>query len=147
MPPKWILGCQQLVELYYGVRMISSLVENVTNVDVGALVQIMQPDPRRIRYEIVVSWQDATTDVAFEIGTPSGVDLSRGESFFPASGSALAPVSGFMRIERAFLADLDAVTLAQVLQNGGSPVTVSTRETFLTPLPTDEASPITAPLG
>lgn len=147
MPPKWILGCQQLVELYYGVRMIAQVKESAFFLDAGSTSIILQPDPRRIRYEIAFSSLNVTTTSFIWLGTPQAMDTNSAELVQAVNGTALAPVSGFTRIQRNFLSDLDTVTLPQAVRSSNFECDVTVRETFLTPLPTDEASPITAPLG
>lgn len=147
MPPKWILGCQQLVELYYGVRMIAQIKESYYTVSSGATVMVLQPDPRRIRYEITFNIVDAPRAAQIFLGTPQAMDTDTAETIAAVLGTVLAPAGSFQRIERVFLSDLDAVTLPQMVRTNGASCDVSVRETFLTPLPTDEASPITAPLG
>lgn len=133
--PGWILSCQQLVELYYGVRMIAQIKESLFNIAPGVMTQILTSDPRRIRYEINVSFDDVTSDTAVAIGTPQSFDTGTVQAYQLATGSALAPFAGMFRVERSFLNDLDAVTLPLNCQTASSPCTVTVRETFLTPVP------------
>jgi hypothetical protein len=139
MRPKSILGCQQLVELYFGVRMIAIIAENEVALD-GDVDVLIGPDPRRIRYEIILAQQNAAV-AQVAIGTPQSFDLGTSQFYVLGQGDTIV-------IERNFFDDLDAVTLPLSIQlQSESSCTVSTRETFLTPLPTDEADPITSPLS
>jgi hypothetical protein len=125
-----ILKCRDLVELYYGVRMAFSLVENEVLLD-GNVDFLIGQDPRRVRYEIILAAQPSSVASCF-IGTPPTFDLGTSQQYSVAAGGTLV-------IVRDWLTDGDAVTLPLAIQNN-TDITfgVSTRETFLTPIPADE---------
>jgi hypothetical protein len=147
MPPGKILGCQQLVELYYGVRMIAAIKESSFIVEDGDTVQVLQPDPRRIRYEIAFFASAPVGESIAYLGTPQAMDSSTAEVVLSGVVPAGGTLGVYNRIERSFLSDLDLVTLPQMVRSVGFGVDVTVRETFLTPLPTDEESPISSGIG
>jgi hypothetical protein len=125
-----ILKCRDLVQLYYGARLVASVIENTFALATNAQQLLFGQDPRRIKYEIIVQ-NLQTTAADIEMGTPSADDASTDQFYAILPGNSLV-------VSRDFLTDLDSVCLAIELFNNGVPVIVSTRETFLTPAPVDE---------
>jgi hypothetical protein len=125
-----ILRTRDLVELYYGARMVTDLVENYFPSVVNPIV-ILQQDPRRIRYEVIISYTTGPNPGAVVLGSPRTNAVGIGQTYWLNPGETII-------VERDFLTDLDAVTIE--LDNlGGTPgIVISTRETFLTPTPVDE---------
>lgn len=128
--PQGILKCRDLVQLYYGLPMVAALIENLFYVQGGDTVQILGPDPRRIKYEIIISAQNASI---IYIGSLNQMDQSTAAVY--QFGSA-----GVETISRNFLTDLDSVCLPLLARNTASEnaFEVFVRETFLTPAPVDE---------
>jgi hypothetical protein len=130
-----VLSCRDLVELYYGARMVVSITENAFSIpDDGSVIPLLLQDPRRIRYEI--NWQNQNAiDVVFSYGSPAAMDLGTNEAL------VLAPGTGGT-FERNWITDQEGVCLALSASGFAGAFGVSTRETFLTPAPVDEV-----PLG
>jgi hypothetical protein len=125
-----MLKCRDLVELYYGARMVASVVESAFSFTAPQTMQILSPDPRRIRYEIIIGNNNAAP-AQLTVGTPSADDGGN-DQFYSL------PDNETIIIERDFLTDLDCICLAlQASCNSGACI-VSVRETFLTPIPVDE---------
>lgn len=129
--PKWILQCRDLVQLYYGARMVTAVIEKEPPVNTSNFLPLIAQDSRRIRYEIILANEDAAAQTV-DIGT---ILATGGFNFQEYS----IPPGDTKVIERDFLTDLDAVTLALICQPSSLNVVISTRETFLTPLPADES--------
>lgn len=125
-----ILKCRDLVELYYGVRMVTDVKETVISFDGGLSAQILNQDPRRIRYEIVLANEDVATQ-EFDLSSITGGSNNLVTAYSVAPGSTLV-------IERSFLSDLDSVTKQVWCAISVNTQLVSVRETFLTPAPVDE---------
>lgn len=125
-----IRRCRDLVQLYYGLRFAVGIAENVW-FNTAAAQQLMQPDPRRIRYEIVLSNQDPAADLVVFLGSSEEFVNTAGIQYTVKAGETLV-------IERTFLTDADNVTLPVWGLWALAAAQVSTRETFLTPLPVDE---------
>ena len=125
-----ILKCRDLVQLYYGARLVANVIETNppdTSVNPG---QILSQDLRRIRYEIIFSNNGSGAVQAFLSDTLDGVN----------AGPQIYTVPGFSTIviDRTFLTDLDAVTLPLFSSTSNVNCVISVRETFLTPAPIDE---------
>jgi hypothetical protein len=129
--PKWILQCRDLVQLYYGVRMVASIIEGQPFFTPNLPKQILQQDPRRIRYEIILANSDAATQIA-GLGSTDDIAFNTGQLYQVAPGASMV-------IERSFLSDLDAVTIPLSAFVTSANLVISTRETYLTPLPADES--------
>lgn len=128
--PQGILKCRDLVQLFYGLPMVAAVIESNVEINAGDTAPILSADPRRIKYEIVLTNAGTTTD-QIAIGTPSAIDL----------GTALevgAPAGESYTIKRDFFTDLDSVCIALSAQALANNWVVSVRETFLTPAPVDE---------
>jgi hypothetical protein len=125
-----ILRCRELVELYYGARMVVSITENSNNLSNAAPQQILGQDPRRIRYEIIVTNAGAAA-IVFWLNASQDAVANIASQYTVGAGRSIV-------IERDFLTDLDAVTVPVWGQANSGGLTVSTRETFLTPAPVDE---------
>jgi hypothetical protein len=129
--PKWILQCRDLVQLYYGVRMVAQITESQPILNNSTFTTVIQQDPRRIRYEIIIVNDDAAKQE---------VDLATGTADDPNFNLVyVIPPGVTMVIERSFLSDLDGVTAGIMGLSSNSNVHLSVRETFLTPLPADES--------
>ena len=124
-----ILRCRDLVQLYYGARMMTVLAYDsppgTSNVE-----QIFTVNPARIAYRIVL---ENTGNVPFQIfvGTQTAVE----------SQSSLAyevPAHDSVEISRSFLTDLDAVTQDIWYSPNAANLSVSAEEVLLSPLPVDE---------
>lgn len=120
-----ILSARQLVELYFGVGMVTNIVENFQNL-LAVTSVILGPDPRRIKYEIILANTSATLPTSVQIGFSGGIDLNAPQVYNLAPGATIV-------IERTFFSDLDSVTLPLWGVASGNGCFVSTREVFLTP--------------
>lgn len=126
-----ILKCRDLVQLYYGARLVVSVTQTFPNYDgvTSTPQKLLSQDPRRIRYEIWMNGGSSTATV--EMGALK--DFDTGQTM-----EALFLAGNTFRIERNFLTDLDAVTNELYAQGGGATLDVTIRETFLTTAPIDE---------
>lgn len=126
-----VLRCRELVELYFGWRMVSFIREQVlAPAASGTTYVLLQQDPRRIAYDIVFANPDNTTLLA-AIGTPQGWGLGNTPLYNIPPGDTLI-------ISRNFLTSLDSVTEEIDYQVSSTDLQVSTIETILTPAPVDE---------
>jgi hypothetical protein len=125
-----ILKCRDLVQLYYGARLVASIIENSIGLNPGAIVKLLGQDPRRVRYEIILA---NTTAAAASVGINASQDAVSNifSTYAINAGDTLI-------IDRNFFTDLDAVTLSVWAEVGTGSLNISTRETFLTPAPVDE---------
>jgi hypothetical protein len=128
--PLGILRCRDLVQLYYGVRMVTNLIENEGGFFDTQPVQIISLDPRRIAYDIVMENFGDANDVAL-VSTIGGLDppVQAHYGIFPGATQV---------ISRSFLTNLDAVTMPVFACSVNGNIRFDTREVFLTPLPIDE---------
>lgn len=125
-----ILKTRDLVELWYGARMVVQVRATLFNLQASTVVQILQPDPRRIRYEIVFENFDPGP-ATFDLGTQAEQD----------SGNTLeyqVPTGASVVVTRTWLDDLEGVTLEQTASTDVANTRVGVRETILTPIPVDE---------
>lgn len=129
-----VLKCRDLVELYYGWRVVVSITETNPPVNDASTVQILQLDLRRIRYEIILANSGGGPISAFIATNPDLVNTVP-QSYFVEAGDTV-------QIERDFLTDMEGVTLPLWCAIANNGLFVSVRETFLTPAPIDEV-----PLG
>jgi len=127
---KGIVRCRDLVQLYYGARMATDVAEDAFDITQGAApTQILKADSRRIKYEIQITITGGGGIVilgsprAFAAGTPQNYALSGNMTVV---------------VERDFLTDLDAVVGDLLCMSEFINAVITTRETFLTPLPVDE---------
>lgn len=130
-----ILKCRDLVELYYGARMVTFIKQSEFSLSSSTpQTVILGRDPRRIAYELTLcSHPGVSTTMA--IGTDA--EIAAGQATIYDLGPS-APII----IPRSFLTYLDAVTAGlQALVSAGD-VEVSLLEIILTPAPVDEV-----PLG
>lgn len=125
-----VLRCRELVELYFGWRMVTDLVENFPYFTATEQFVLMAQDPRRIRYEIVVENLDVIPQI-MQIGSPRAFASSNAEQYSILPGDT-------KRIMRDFLTDLDGVTIEVDCIASALTLGITTRETFLTPAPVDE---------
>jgi hypothetical protein len=129
--PKWILKCRDLVELYYGARMVTATKNSQIAFVAGIATQILTVDPRRIRFELVLGNEDA----AF-------ITVAISDTSTAINANALlydVPPGGSIQLNRSFLTDLDSITGELWMLCSNTNLDVSIRETFLTPLPADES--------
>jgi hypothetical protein len=128
-----VLRTRDLVELYYGRRMVVNVRQTAWSPTLGVPLEILQQDPRRIRYEIVIECT-GTARIYTDIGTQADQDSENTLEYQTQVGENTI-------IERNFLSDMEGVTLQQIAlftsAGAGAPV-VAVRETFLSPLPVDE---------
>jgi hypothetical protein len=125
-----ILKCRDLVEIYYGARMVVSTREHLIFPADSTPFELLKPDPSRIGYEIILSNEDVTVQQAL-IGSQTPVQNNDAPSYSINAGDT-------MQIKRGFLDDLDSVTEAVWAQATSENLTIGIRETFLTPAPVDE---------
>jgi hypothetical protein len=125
-----ILKARDLVELYYGARMVANIVEN-SFPPTSTPAQLIGRDPRRISYELVLSEGSGAAFATVIIGSEASFDLGTGEQYFIPPGASIV-------VRRDFFTDLDAVALEVWVQLGQGAAQVSAREVFLTPIPADE---------
>lgn len=128
--PQGILKCRDLVQLFYGLPMVAGVIDSDVGIDASLVARILSADPRRIKYEIILTNLGATADQIL-IGEPSAIDQGKGLAVGVAAGESYT-------IKRDFFTDLDSVCLPLSAQAGANPWAVSIRETFLTPAPVDE---------
>ena len=129
--PKWILQCRDLVQLYYGVRMVAATRESTPGFQPNVTGDLVPVDPRRIRYEISIQNYDAAPQFA-GVGTQQAFAYNKEMQYNVPAGNTI-------QIERDFLSDLDAVTEGLQFVLGNDNMSINIRETFLTPLPADES--------
>ena len=125
-----VLKCRDLVELYFGWRAVTTVIQIGYSPTATVPFQLFGPDPRRIRYEVIFASFDAASQEA-DLATKAALDSGNHEIY-------AVPPGGTIKIERNFLTDLEAVTLDQWCALGTATLFVSTRQTFLTPAPVDE---------
>lgn len=125
-----ILKTRDLVELYYGARMVATIAETEPGGLVNVQNKLLGADPRRIKYEIILGNLGPVTH-AIQIGSPSAVAGGDNQIY-------VIPPGGTIIIERGFRADMETVCgpLDMIFDNND--VQISVRETFLTPIPVDE---------
>jgi hypothetical protein len=129
--PKWILKCRDLVELYYGARMVTATKSTQITFGASVATQILTVDPRRIGYELVLGNEDVAFITVSISDTSTGITVNALIYDVPPGGS--------IPIRRGFLTDLDSITGELWLLCGNTNLDVSIREIFLTPLPADES--------
>lgn len=123
--PLGIKSTRHLIELYFGTQMVTDILE-VEWGNIFTNTQILRPDPRRIKYEIVMSNLDNAIFASIALGTTGAVDGTAPALYSLAPGQTIV-------VERTFFADLDAVTLPVWAFASAGQVFVSTREVFLSP--------------
>jgi len=126
-----IVRCRDFAELYFGGR-TAVFTKNTQFIDIVTVTQILQRDPRRIRYEIYFSDQNGAGGSSAALGTRDEVAAGLGLYL------SFANLSTFP-IERDFSTDAEAVTEEQWIGIQSGAFNVSVRETILTPLPVDES--------
>jgi len=126
-----IVRCRDLVELWLGARLTTDYLESVYYPTVNKWLQILQPNPARIKYEITL------IRTAGGLGTifVGGVRRPALTVQLPYQVSETLPE---IIISRDWLRDLDLVTAELWAFPQQASFQVNTRETVLRPLPTDE---------
>ena len=126
-----ILKTRDLVQLYYGARMVANIIEAEPS-NSGPPAPLIGADPRRVKYEIIISEGSGAAFAIAAVGS---------QASFDAGTSAIysIPPGGTVVISRDFFTDLDSVCLELWGAIVGGQISFSTRETFLTPIPIDEA--------
>jgi hypothetical protein len=120
-----------LVELYYAGRMVVSVTYTRFLFNPGDIQQVLSQDPRRIRYELVISGSDMAQTGQVIIGTSTAIDDGTAQVYSYNAGVTI-------QIERDFRSDMEGVCLPLFCEDGAGGTFISVRETFLTPLPIDE---------
>lgn len=129
--PLGIVRCRDLVELLYGVPMVTSVTAAWFGVgSVAGVTQILLQDSRRIRYELVFLNSGLLPDDCI-FNHNGDFTATAYQEVYLSAGSVFI-------IERDFRSDLDAVTLPLFVLGPGSNIAIGVRETFLTPAPVDE---------
>jgi hypothetical protein len=128
-----ILKCRDLVQLFYGVRLVASILEQDNQLTTGQTGPLIAQDPRRIRYEIIMGNYDTAY---LYVGIAETLDELTAAAGPPQT--YVVPPASTIIVERNWITDLDAVTLPLFVQPIGTSFVISTRETFLTPAPIDE---------
>jgi hypothetical protein len=126
-----IVRCRDLVQLYYGARMVVSTISQAQGSQAVAPVQLFPADSRRVRYEIIMRNAQLVNVGVCQLGAPGDFDQGNQAFYSIAPGDTII-------ITRDFTTDLDATTQAVIGQTDTN-CRFSTRETFLTPLPVDES--------
>ena len=129
-----ILKCRDLVELVYGARMVTSIIEKSFSASATPYL-ILGQDPRRIRYEVWLNQNGTAVGYTVFMGSPAAIDSGTAQGFWSFT-------LGYVYLARDFLTDGEAVCLPLKLSDPNGQILVTTRETFLTPAPVDEV-----PLG
>jgi hypothetical protein len=130
-----VLTCRDLVELYYGWRIVSFLKETSGPVSTGNPQLLIDQDPRRISYEITLSSASDAGVAIISIGTQTDVQQGLGQDYY------LQPQTTIV-VRRSFLTDLDTVCQEVWFTNADGFGDIEAREVILTPAPVDEV-----PLG
>jgi hypothetical protein len=125
-----ILRTRDLVELYYGARMVTDLVENFFG-SFSDTYALLSQDPRRIKYEIIMANTSPSENETVQMGSPRTVASGLAQIYWMRPGETII-------VTRDFFTDLDSVCIEVDVQFQGPDVQISTRETFLTPTPVDE---------
>lgn len=128
--PLGILRCRELVTLYYGFPIVTDVREMLAFGLANGSGLLLQPDPRRIRYEIWISNSDVNELFTTLAKSLDGLASTRQEIITNSFNTTF--------IQRTFLTDMDAVTLPVYYATTGNNWQIATRETFLTPAPVDE---------
>jgi hypothetical protein len=123
--PLGIKSARHLVELYFGVQMVTGVSESVFAPSAGINTLILGPDPRRIKYELIFANTGVSNDILI-LGSPATLDTENGNSYSLNEGETII-------IERTFFADLDAVTLPLAVRTLNGEINVSVREVYLSP--------------
>lgn len=129
-----ILRTRELAALYYGAGMVATDQYSGYTVEAGATQQLLQDNPRRISYEIVLSLNSSTGAAVVQLGPQSQIEAGNVGSI------ALYPTEN-LTVERTFREELDLVCKGLSLNvNSGATASVYAfvREVWLTPLPADE---------
>jgi hypothetical protein len=126
-----ILSNRDLLLAEYGTKMVMAIRESMVGLTVAGL-QIIGIDPRRIRYELMITNLLTAANVSTKIGSQTAIQRNVGAMLIglPPSSSQL--------ITRDFKTDGDAVCLEVWALASLGTIIVSVRETFLSPLPVDE---------
>jgi hypothetical protein len=125
-----ILRARDIAALYYGARMVAFAKYSFFSVGKFDRVQILGPDPRRIKFELYLF---NTGSAASDINIADDIETLNTAPLDVSAGPGLTVV-----IRRTFLSDLDAVCLPLWVVPIVNTWTVSVRETLLTPAPVDE---------
>lgn len=122
---------RDLVELYYGLRMVALSKESQLSSQSTQTLAIAV-DPRRVKLDLVLANKHTTTACQFLLGSPLA---------FANSSYAVVVVgpNNSIQISRNFLFDLDSITDELDYQTSGGTPVLSIREVILTPPPVDEA--------
>jgi hypothetical protein len=125
-----ILKARDLVELYFGARMVANIIENEP-ANSGQPAPLIGADPRRIKYEIIISEGSGAAFAIAAVGSQASFDNG-------TSAIYSIPPGGTQVITRDFFTDLDSVCLELWGAIVGGQISFSTRETYLTPVPVDQ---------
>lgn len=125
--PGIILKADDLIAIYYGAPMRVQVTEQRFSNNF-AFAQYLQPDPRRIAWEISFNNNDAVNHMEAEVSTGPEATMTNLMIYF------VAP-NGNLVIKRHWRRDLDGVTLPVWVNgvNGNNEITV--RQTILTSVP------------
>lgn len=128
--PQGILKCRDLVQLFYGLPMVANVIDTFIQLQAATSTPILGNDPRRIKYEIILTNNGDVTD---QIGIGTAADISN------AAALVIGVAAGeSYTIKRDFFTDLDSVCIGLSAIAGANNWFASIRETFLTPAPVDE---------
>lgn len=133
-----VLKCRDLVELFYGARMVAQSVTYAPGTSNGSPVIVLPQDTRRISYEIAFSCFQSSLGNAgssIALGTKAQIEAGRGVDYYALPYTTVV-------VKRSFFEDLDAVTEEVYYQNVDNNYDLEARVVILTPAPIDEV-----PLG
>jgi hypothetical protein len=126
-----VLRCRDLVELYYGARIATDLIENDPSFTAGQTFILLPLNPARIRYELIFENSTGLRTV-FALGSPRAFGVGNQQFYTVSPDSTLIIVRNWTTDADAVVAEVDCnITDGNLL--------VTTRETILTPLPVDES--------
>ena len=126
-----ILKCRDLVQLYYGARLVAFDTYSLVDLAPFAALQLLGQDPRRIKYKIRMANIGANPDSIIINNSFDAVQNSIGLVLWAQPHTNIS-------LDSDFFTDLDAVTGPLFILASNNTWQVSTCETFLTPAPIDE---------
>ncbi|MGA7885881.1 MAG: hypothetical protein WCA44_09070 [Acidobacteriaceae bacterium] len=129
-----ILRARELATLYYGAWMVGDEKYSGFTLAEDTTTDILQTNPRRIQYEIVLSLNSADGVAVIQIAPRSQIEAGNVGNIALWAGENL-------QITRTFLTELDLVTKGlsvKVASTATASVYAFVREVLLSPAPVDE---------
>ncbi len=126
-----ILKCRDLVQLYFGARLVTVAIDSWAQVSADTPAQVLPQDPRRISYELWLSPQNNGND-DISIATTQ-------DALFTAASLDLNALSGAtLYVKRTWYDDGDSVVQPLWAEPDSFTWSVSVRQILLQAAPVDE---------